>query len=102
MVLHQCFGVQPISLLGRQYRDLGTVSINVVVTPVRSAHNLGVIIDRFLNFSSHINVICKSGLPSYQLDKLQSMQNSAARLVTRVKSCDHISQVLRDLLLTSW
>ena len=38
--------------------NLGTVSINgTVVTSVTSAHNLGVILDRSLNFSSHINAI---------------------------------------------
>ena len=41
--------------------DLETVTINrTVVTPVSSARNLRVIHDKFLNFSSHINVICKS------------------------------------------
>ena len=36
------------------------------------------------------------GLPKHQISKLQRIQNSAARLVSLTKSCDHISPVLRD------
>ena len=37
------------------------------------------------------------GLPLYQIQKLQLLQNSAARLVTRTKKRDHITPVLREL-----
>lgn len=39
------------------------------------------------------------GLPDYQLQKLQSIQNSAARLVSRVRRTDdhHITSILRSL-----
>ena len=37
------------------------------------------------------------GLPSYQIEKLQRVQNSAARLATRTKKSEHISPVLYDL-----
>jgi len=37
------------------------------------------------------------GLPAYQLDKLQRIQNTAARVVTRSKTTDHITPVLQDL-----
>ena len=37
------------------------------------------------------------GIHDYQLKKLQSVQNAAARLVTRTKKCDHISPVLFKL-----
>ena len=37
------------------------------------------------------------GLPSYQIEKLQRVQNPAARLVTRTKKSEHISPVLYDL-----
>ena len=37
------------------------------------------------------------GLPASQLNRLQKLQNSAARVVSRVKKSDHITPVLRDL-----
>ncbi|KAJ8024621.1 hypothetical protein HOLleu_34570 [Holothuria leucospilota] len=37
------------------------------------------------------------GLPSNEIDKLQRVQNSAARLVTRRKKYDHIKPVLHEL-----
>ena len=37
------------------------------------------------------------GLPSQQIQRLQLIQNSAARLVTRTKKHDSISSVLRNL-----
>jgi len=37
------------------------------------------------------------GLPNYLVDKLQYVQNSAARLVTRTKRSDHITPILQDL-----
>ena len=38
------------------------------------------------------------GLPAKQLSKLQCLQNSAARLVTKAKRRDYITPVLRQLL----
>ena len=107
------------------------------VTPVHSVRNLGVVLDKHLNISSHINNICKSaslairnigrirrylnqadterlvhafvtsklgscnsllyGVASSQIDKLQRIQNTAARLVIRSKKFTHITPVLRDL-----
>ena len=37
------------------------------------------------------------GLPKYELDKLQRVQNAAARLITGKKKSDHITPVLKDL-----
>ena len=37
------------------------------------------------------------GLPKKQLDKLQRILNTASRIVTKTKKCQHISQVLRKL-----
>ena len=37
------------------------------------------------------------GLPDSGISKLQRVQNSAARLVTRSKTCDHISPIFSDL-----
>ena len=38
-----------------------------------------------------------TGLPKYQLKRLQSVQNSAARVVTKSNKLDHITPVLNDL-----
>ena len=38
------------------------------------------------------------GLPDTHISKLQRIQNSVARLVTRTRFSDHITPVLRDLL----
>jgi hypothetical protein len=40
---------------------------------------------------------CLWGLPDQQLDRLQRVLNTAARIVTRTKKRDHISPVLRQL-----
>ena len=37
------------------------------------------------------------GLPKYELDKLQRVQNAAARLITGKKKSDHITPVLKEL-----
>jgi hypothetical protein len=37
------------------------------------------------------------GIPPKQLDKLQRVMNTAARLVKRIRKYDHISQVLKEL-----
>ena len=37
------------------------------------------------------------GLPKYQINKLQNVQNAAARIIARLRKYDHISQTLKDL-----
>jgi hypothetical protein len=37
------------------------------------------------------------GLPDYQIQRLQRIQNTAARILTRTKSWEHISPILRSL-----
>ena len=46
--------------------------------------------------------ICNSllyGLPQYLIDRLQAVQNCAARLVTRSRKHDHITPILKQLQL---
>ena len=38
-----------------------------------------------------------SNLPNYQIDKLQMVQNSAARVIKKCKKSDHITPLLIDL-----
>ncbi|CAB4013671.1 Hypothetical predicted protein, partial [Paramuricea clavata] len=99
--------------------------------------NLGIVLDKNMTLSSHINEMCKKailniksigrirkylskedlkrlvnalvisrldyansilyGLPKYELDKLQRVQNAAARLITGKKKSDHITPVLKEL-----
>ena len=40
---------------------------------------------------------CLWGLPQKQLDRLQKVQNTAARIVSRVKKHDHITPILKEL-----
>ena len=40
---------------------------------------------------------CLFGLPNQELRRLQLVQNTAARIVSRCKRSDHVSPVLRDL-----
>ena len=42
------------------------------------------------------------GLPQYQLDRLQRVQNSAARLITCVRRHEHISDVRMQLQSYQW
>ena len=101
------------------------------------AKNLGIVMDKILSFSGHINEICKKasfairsighirrylpyerlkmlvnslvisrldccnsvlyGIPKYQRDKLQRIQNIAARMITGTRSTDHITSILNNL-----
>ena len=110
---------------------------NTDVTVSDKVRNLGVIMDKNLSFTNHINDMCKKatlairsigrirkylpndgikrlvnalvmsrldysnsllyGLPKYQIDKLQRLQNTAARLVAGTRRSDHIKPVLKDL-----
>ena len=94
--------------------------------PKLVARDLGVTVDNNLKTTAHVNNICKAaflairnigrirkhpdhveceklvhdilcGLPAIELNKLQLVQNEAARLVTRTKKNYHIPPVLRNL-----
>ena len=45
---------------------------------------------------SHCNALL-FGLPKYQLDRLQKVQNSAARVTFQIAKFDHITPALIDL-----
>ena len=108
-----------------------------LIEPVKSARNLGVIVQNDLKMDVFVKNICRSasfalyrigqirkfldrkstemlvhafitcrldqcnsllhGLPNSQINKLQRIQNSAARLITLSRKHDHITPTLRDL-----
>ena len=55
------------------------------------------IVHAFISSNLDCNNALLYGLPKYQTDKLQRIQNSSARLVTRTKKQDHITPVLKSL-----
>ena len=55
------------------------------------------LVDAFVPFKFDYCNSVLYGLPAKQLSKLQCLQNSAARLVTKAKRRDHITPVLRQL-----
>ena len=81
---------------------------NICRSASRSIHQIGKI-RNFLSRSTTERPIhafvsskldyCNSilGLPSYELEKLQRLQNTAARLTVRAKESDHITPVLKSL-----
>ena len=79
--------------------DIGSISINgTKVIPVSSARNLGVVFDKFLDFSSHINAICKSATFSIRnIGRLRKYLNQAdterlvhAFVTSKLDSCNSI------------
>ena len=117
------------------YETLSLANTSVEVKT--KAKNLGVIMDKTLSFTEHINEMCKKAsyairsigrirkylpsdglkmlvnslvisrldycnsllydIPKYQRDKLQRIQNTAARMITGARSSDHITSLLKSL-----
>ena len=117
------------------YETLSLANTSVEVKT--KAKNLGVIMDKTLSFTEHINEMCKKAsyairsigrirkylpsdglkmlvnslvisrldycnsllydIPKYQRDKLQRIQNTAARMITGARSSDHITPLLKSL-----
>ncbi len=72
------------------------------ITPSKTARNLGVVIDDKLNLPDHItkNYYCNAllgGCPASSINKLQIVQNAAARVLTRSRKYDHITPILQSL-----
>ena len=97
------------------------------IKPSPSARNIGVIFDEHMSLEKHVTSTCKTcffhlrnisrtlgdhafitskldnansllyGLPKFLIDRLQNVQNAAARVVTRTKKYDHIKPVLKQL-----
>jgi len=108
-----------------------------IITPSRSARNIGAVFDDTMSMDGHISQICKGawhhlrqigqirkyldssssatlmhsfvssrldsfnsllyGVPKQQLNRIQRIQNAAARVISRTKKFDHITPVLMNL-----
>jgi len=63
-----------------------------------NARDLGVTLDQCLTMSTHVSNLCKSAsFALKEISKIQRVQNSAARLVTKTRRADHITPILRKL-----
>ena len=101
-------------------KNVASVDINIgdtTVSPSDEVRDLGVLLDSCLSMSGHINSVCRSasfairkigkirrisisilfGLPEKELNKLQRIQNMAARVVTLTRKRDHITPVMYEL-----
>ena len=62
-----------------------------------STQTTEILIHVFVNFKlDHFNSL-QYNVPKSVIKKLQSVQNAAARLITRSRKCDHITPILFDL-----
>ena len=129
-----------LHVTSRFARNVPNVDItigNSTITPSKEVRDLGVILDKGLTMSAHINAVCKNasyaiyrigklrryldaenteklihsfvtsridncnsilyGLPDKELNKLQRIQNTAARVVTLSRKHDHITPVMVQL-----
>ena len=102
LILHSKFRLPP---------RLPSIKIGTdTIEPTNKAGNVGVIFDNTVTMSTaevlvHAFIISKldfcnsllHGLPRYEINKLQSVQNAAARVIARLSKFDHISDTLKEL-----
>ena len=110
-------------LLKQNLSDLSVSVGDLQGSPSSKVRDLGVVFDQYLTFHDHISGICKSthfdataqlihalitsrldfcntilyNLPNKQIERLQRIQNQAARMVKRIPRRNHITPVLREL-----
>jgi len=68
-------------------------SVRQSLTPAATKTLIHAFVSSCLDYCNHLLV----GVSARMLDKLQSLQNAAARLVTGTRKFDHITPVLREL-----
>ena len=90
--LCQCFPISTMSV--NLPFDLLTISRIRKYLPTQTAETL---IHAFVTFKlDHCSSLLYD-VPKNVIKKLQSVQNAAARLITRSRKCDHITPILFDL-----
>ena len=57
---------------------------------------IGLVVSLVLTRLDYCNAVL-AGLPAYQLDRLQSAINAAARMICRASQYDHVSLLLKEL-----
>ena len=84
--------------------DLSVSVGDIQVSPSSKVRDMGVVFDQYLTFHDNISGICKSfcnsivyNLPNKQIERLQRIQNQAARMLKRIPRRNHIAPVLREL-----
>ena len=104
-------------LLKQNLSDLSVSVGDMQVSPSSKVRDLGVVFDQYLTFHDHIITFdataqlihavitsrldfCNSilyNLPNKQIERLQRIQNQAARMLKRIPRRNHITPVLREL-----
>ena len=70
---------------------------DTVIKPLESVRNLGSWFDAHMRMHLDYCNAYLFGLPKYQLDLLQKVQNAAARVIFQIAKFDHITPALIDL-----
>jgi len=76
-----------IRFIGRLRKYLSKDHLKMMVNAFVTSH---------LDYCNSLHVYC--GLPKREIDKLQCVQNCAARLVSGIRRSDHITPVMKELL----
>ena len=72
-------------------RQLNSIRRSVSREPL-----IGLVVSLVLTRLDYCNAVL-AGLPAYQLDRLQSAVNAAARMIYRASRYDHVSSLLKEL-----
>ena len=70
---------------------------NMGLTHLESEIRVEVLVHAFINSKLDFYNSLLHGLPKYEINKLQSVQNAAARVITCLRKFDHISDTLKEL-----
>ena len=70
--------------------------LNSIRRSVSRESLIGLVVSLVLTRLDYCNAVL-AGLPAYQLDRLQSAINAAARMIYRASQYDHVSSLLKEL-----
>jgi len=84
-------------LVGRCFHQLRRIKSSVRALPTEAAKTVGLVNSFIVSRVDYCNSLLAS-VPQYQLDRLQAVMNTAARLVLGVGKFDRIRHLLSDRL----